>query len=237
MICDKQLGELYLSRVKLLGVVVSELKTHKSYTTLEFAKRLIHKGKEVTPFPVSAISEMSKKSYLLTQLLIECSVKGWLAKDGIPSLVGSYYGIMKSYPSRLRKNLINISHLTELIVNTIRGAISAEDCLNAISRQNRIPIRKLEKEESNGILQSLIVEKFAESNPENAPKPKKNAIGLGPLAISLVETFTGLEGTPWEEDGFNLIYSLPLLGAYALVEEMFMKFKREATRIDRASVD
>lgn len=223
--------------MKSLGVEVSELKTHTSQQLYEFAKRLVYKGQEISPFPISALSEVRKKSYLITNLLIELEVKGWISKDGIPSLVGSFYGIIDGLPSRIRQKLIETSHLCELIVKTIRGSISAQDCLNTIARQFEIPIRHLEAEESLGILQSLAVEAFAKSNPENDPPPKEGAIGLGPLAISLVEIFTGLEGTPWEADGFELIYALPLLGCYGLVEEMFMKLKREALKIDRSGGD
>lgn len=213
------------------------MKTHTSEQLYEFAKRLVYKGQEITPFPVSALSEVIKKSYLLTNLLIESESKGWLPKDGIPSLVASLYGILLSRPARFRAAMEVQSHLCELIVRTIRGLIPAHDCLNAIARQYNIPIRQLLPEESLGILQSLAVEAFANSNPENETEPPKGSVGLGPLAISLVEYFTGFDGTEFEADGLLLIYAFPLLGCYGLVEEMFMKLKREALRIDRSGGD
>lgn len=51
-----------------LGVEASPAKTHKSKDLYEFAKRLFYRGEEITPFPISAISESVKRSYLLTTL-------------------------------------------------------------------------------------------------------------------------------------------------------------------------
>lgn len=39
LIGDRELGDRYIELIQSLGVEVSELKTHKSSTTLEFAKR------------------------------------------------------------------------------------------------------------------------------------------------------------------------------------------------------
>lgn len=56
---------------------VSESKTHRSKYFFEFAKRYftrnnpLDKFKEITPFPISGLKEVSKRSYLFTQFLIE----------------------------------------------------------------------------------------------------------------------------------------------------------------------
>lgn len=96
MIADKRLAEEYLKVIKSLGLEVSELKTHSSKEFYEFAKRLIYKGQEITPFPISALAESESRSYILTSLLIESENKGWLSTDGIPSSVALYYSIVKS---------------------------------------------------------------------------------------------------------------------------------------------
>lgn len=76
MIADKRLAEEYLSVIKSLGLEVSALKTHTSPDFYEFAKRLIYKDQEVTPFPISALAESESRSYILTSLLIESENKG-----------------------------------------------------------------------------------------------------------------------------------------------------------------
>jgi hypothetical protein len=60
----------------VLGVEVSESKTHVSTTFMEFAKRLAIPGGEVTPFPISAIGQTSKRYYLLVSLLLQEQRKG-----------------------------------------------------------------------------------------------------------------------------------------------------------------
>lgn len=232
VIGSHDLGKLYLSVVKSLGVEVSALKTHISPHTLEFAKRWIHKGQEITPFPVSSLKEGSARSYILTSNLLEAETKGWLATDGIPSLVKRFYGVVTELPSRLTQKFHDQSHLCELMIRVMRGDVTASDCLNAIARHHAIPIRLLADEESSNIISSLAVEAFADSNPENEDPSKTKGIGLGPLAIHLVQTFTGFEEPDLLDLGLKAIYALPLLGAYALIEEMFMNLKREAFRID-----
>lgn len=76
LIGNKELGEAYLQLIYDLGVDVSKLKTHKSLTTYEFAKRWIHKDIEITPFPLSSLKESCKRYYLLTNLLLQEEKKG-----------------------------------------------------------------------------------------------------------------------------------------------------------------
>jgi len=62
--------------MQTLGVEVSVLKTHESRDFFEFAKRLFYKGEEVSPFPISALQEISNKFYLVVSLLVELESKG-----------------------------------------------------------------------------------------------------------------------------------------------------------------
>lgn len=77
LIGDTLLKEAYVDLIRRLGVEISDIKTHESEKLFEFAKRLFLNGTEITPFPLSAISESSRKFYLLVNLLMEESRKGW----------------------------------------------------------------------------------------------------------------------------------------------------------------
>lgn len=158
-----------------------------------------------------------------------------MSTDGIPSSVALYYSIVKRMPSRYCKAQFNNSYVSERMLYCMRGTITAFILLNEIKRHYNYQIRDLTEEESEGILSSLAVEAFADSNPENdhLRKKTKPSIGLGDLAINLVCHFTGQEEERNLDLGLQCIYALPLLGAYALIEEMFMKLKKEALRIDR----
>jgi len=69
LIGDRRLSEKYKEVILSLGVVFSPLKTHESLTLLEFAKRLVYKGVEITPFPMSSLRESAKRFYLLLPTL------------------------------------------------------------------------------------------------------------------------------------------------------------------------
>lgn len=51
-----------------LGVAISPSKSHVSLDTFELAKRWIHRGVEVTPFPVVGFAEFSGKFHLIAEL-------------------------------------------------------------------------------------------------------------------------------------------------------------------------
>jgi hypothetical protein len=62
--------------LKSIHVEYSPAKTHKSKDFYEFAKRVIYKGVEVSPFPISALNESSKNSDILVVTLMEISKRG-----------------------------------------------------------------------------------------------------------------------------------------------------------------
>lgn len=54
LIGDTCLAESYRKRINLLGVEISDVKTHVSSTFFEFAKRHFLRSQEITPFPLNA---------------------------------------------------------------------------------------------------------------------------------------------------------------------------------------
>lgn len=55
VIADKDIAREYRAVMSELDVPISDAKTHVSNDTCEFAKRWIHKGVEITPYPLPAI--------------------------------------------------------------------------------------------------------------------------------------------------------------------------------------
>jgi len=230
VIGDKEVAELYLSLIKSLGVEVSMSKTHQSSTLYEFAKRLVYKGQEITPFPISALAETSSRYYLLTNLLIETENKGWVSKIGIPSAVASYYGIVKGKPSKYRRKIHDLSLISELIIKVMRKVIPAGSALMQIAGSMNIQFNKdITDDVGYSILSNIAVEMFADST---AVLEDESGPPLGLLAENLVIYLTGLENEADAALGFELIYSLPHLGCYGQIEEMYMNLKKEAIRID-----
>lgn len=116
IIGDKSLGEAYISLMNRLGVSTSPSKTHVSDSLFEFAKRWFYQGKEISPFPFSAIRESGKKYYLLTALLVAEKAKGWVYKDGISTAVGDFYGRVLSRPRRFRAKMSENAFISEQVM-------------------------------------------------------------------------------------------------------------------------
>jgi len=91
MIGDDRLAEAYQARIKSLGVEVSSEKTFSSKTIGEFAKRIFYASEEVTPFPISGLSSVATRSYLLTNYLMDAETKGWKSVKGTPAAVCDFY--------------------------------------------------------------------------------------------------------------------------------------------------
>lgn len=69
------IAEMYMEIMRNLGVEISLSKTHISPHFCEFAKRLIYRGVDISPFQLSSLKH-SNTSDLLTSLLISMEVKG-----------------------------------------------------------------------------------------------------------------------------------------------------------------
>ena len=127
VIGHKDVAELYILKIRSLGVEINESKTHISKHFCEFAKRLIYKGQEITPFPYSSIKETSRRSYLLTGLLLDTIKKGWVPKESVPSCVSLFYEMIKKYNSRRRKVLFDMSQFTELIMTMTKDSAQPKE--------------------------------------------------------------------------------------------------------------
>lgn len=76
VICDDDIALYYKRIIARLGVDISEAKTHVSQSTYEFAKRWIHKGREVTGLPLRGIFQNIKNPIIVYTILLDHSMKG-----------------------------------------------------------------------------------------------------------------------------------------------------------------
>lgn len=232
VLTDSRVGDLYIDLISSLGVEVSPLKTHRSRNFFEFAKRYFNLGKdsksfmEFTPFPVSALKESGRRSYLLTQLLLECQNKGWCVTS-IPSAVSEYYRIVQRHRARNCKVLLDKSVVCEAITKVIRGSITADDGVYSIVRHFGLQVFPWN---SHDFLSSIAVELFADSNPENNQDSSDDR-SLGGLAILLVCFITSIEFEDPNTASLVIQYC-PTLACYGRVEEQYLELRREARRID-----
>nr|UJQ92501.1 MAG: putative RNA-dependent RNA polymerase [Mitoviridae sp.] len=230
VIGHKEVAELYLSKVRDLGVEVSMSKTHISPHLYEFAKRLVYKGTEITPFPISSLKETMTRYYLAVNLLLEEEIKGWVLKNSIPDALASMYGIILHRPSKFRKKIWDKSYISERIMKVMRGTMPAGDALNSISRQLGFRLPEINDTVAQAMLSNICVELFANSNPENDTSNK--GYPLGQLAENLVLFLSGLEDENQCALGFENMHYIPHLNCYGLIEEQYILLKQEARNID-----
>lgn len=118
VINDKRLAEYYMKVVTSLGVEFSIKKTHISSFMFEFAKRIVHNGVEVTPFPISALWRVRKTPSLVLNVLASEERKGWAPKDSIPEALGRLYKRL-CFSSTYVKELVKMFDITYHILVTM----------------------------------------------------------------------------------------------------------------------
>lgn len=225
VIGDKDVAEEYLKVLNTLGVGVSSAKTHSSPHFYEFAKRLIYKGVEISPFPVSALRETLKDNSLFVNLLVELEPKGWVTHSGIPKALAEFSGRFKNYPSRLKKRVGLQAFITERMIKIVRDTSRAE-LLNEVFRELGYQLPTLSLEVCQNILSNIIVECFSDSF--NNLSSIKRGVGLGQLALDMVIYLTGHENPQALEWLGN-----PVLRSYGRIEETYVNLTKEALRLDQ----
>lgn len=237
VIKDDAIAKYYKEIMNTLGVEVSVLKTHESDHFFEFAKRLFYKNVEVSPFPISALQEVSSKYYLLTALLIEVEKKGWVPVKSIPVTVSSFASSVLHRKARNCASWEKEAWGVEHIIKVMRGVVSGGAFMTEYSARLKIPqIKPFSDEESDAILSNIAVELFSSSNPANSEFKEKSSIPLGELATSWVMRLTELmnhEDPDVANAIIDLIPTIPQVRGYGTVEETYMSLIREATLIDR----
>nr|URG16602.1 MAG: RNA dependent RNA polymerase [Mitoviridae sp.] len=230
VIGDERLATLYIDVMLDLGVDINLSKTHKSLHFCEFAKRLIYRGTDITPFPISALKETSKRYFTLTNLFMEWESKGYQCANGISATIYSYYEFIKPVNSKTRTKWRDGSRFCEVITKVMSDTLPTNDALNGLIREFGYRIRELRLEECESIFSNIAVEMFAESNPVNTKTSKKGA-PLGVLPLWIVQHLSGLEIKILEWIGFDFS-CIPLLFCYGKIEENFISLSKLARHID-----
>lgn len=71
VIGNKDLYLKYRELMRDFGVDISEPKTHESSYLMEFAKRWLYKGEEITPFPLPGLYEAGTSPYAIAALAFQ----------------------------------------------------------------------------------------------------------------------------------------------------------------------
>jgi len=134
--------------------------------------------------------------------------------------------MVRLLPSRIKRDIKVKSYVCELIIKIINGSLEAQELIQAFEALGYTFLPPLSPLECKSILENIVVEEFANSNPSIKPTRRKS-IGLGPMAIDLVCKITGLPDDKIGR-GLPLIYNLPILNSYSRIEELYLKLTRKA---------
>lgn len=228
VIADKDIAMEYREILTDLGVEVSVQKTHTSEHTYEFAKRWIHKGSEISPYPVGGWREVCNRYNLSVNFLQTLSAKGWVPSKGIVSVISGWATLTKK-PGRFRRVIEERAAVCEIVTSVMRGDLGGVLAVNKLVqlKESRDFEYKLTDENANYIFQRACMEAFVDSND---PKNHKNGKPLGLFAETLVTIMTR-EDLPFMEN-LTWPYYVPPLNVYGGIEEMYTKLNRLAWEID-----
>lgn len=244
VICDEQVAERYMSLIKQLGMEYSSAKTHKSKDFYEFAKRIFYQGVEVSPFPISALSECGKSYDLLFTLIWSLKNKGsWVPKESILSTGLEFFRLVKSYRRPyIRDNIHPKAWLLLGILDIVHGLRTADDFLNEIirTRNYRLPI--LSEEVCKNILTNCIVQAFADSNIAKSLDFTIKDVPLWKLSekfnADFMEHQADLMDSDPDFDGMLIVYAnSPLPHAQAAVLDEYHRLLDTVRDLDRAGED
>jgi hypothetical protein len=95
VIANKDVALKYKDVMETLDVPISEMKTHVSIDTYEFAKRWVHKGIEVTPYSLGGLLESWKKYSHFQNFIQNQHSHGWCIEyDRLPGHVISILSLL-----------------------------------------------------------------------------------------------------------------------------------------------
>jgi hypothetical protein len=228
VIADKDIAYEYKSILSDLDVEVSVNKTHVSDHTFEFAKRWIHKGEEISPFPVGGWREVCNRYNLSVNFLQTIATKGWRSTKGIVSVISGWATLTKK-PGRFRRRIEAKTAVCEVVTSVMRGDLKGTQAINTLVqlKESRDFEYKLTDDQANYIFQRACMEAFVDAND---PKSNRKGKPLGLMAETLVTYMTD-PATPFMENG-TWPYYVPPLNVYGGIEEMYLKLNRTAWEID-----
>jgi len=104
---------------------ISEQKTHVSLDTFEFAKRWVHRGKEITGYSIGGLLETWKRYSLLHEFFENQQQHGWtLSLKGRPGLISDIYNVLgrsSERPIKLYKCFYYIKNIINMLKSEMQS--------------------------------------------------------------------------------------------------------------------
>jgi hypothetical protein len=215
---DPVLAEAYRRRIESLGVPVSLEKTLVSRDTLEFAKRYVHQGEEITPFPISAVVDTAQNVSLLVSALYGEQKRALVPRSGIP---GAVYQLYRTY---LHRNPRSCRKARDEAVRVLAGLdyssghLTRREFLGILAGQHACPRvdDTITDAVCDYIFDSAIRDLF--SKAVSVPRLK-----LGLVPLELIQVIEGMGDYRLTSGGLELAGSLPVVDVYSQLIQMFDK--------------
>ena len=224
LIGDDALAEMYLRVMDEIGVEISIPKTHQSDHFAEFAKRLLFKGDEISPFPLSSLRQSTRRYYQFVNLCMELEKKGWVTSD-VPLAVSEFYGIVMDRPYRMRRKIRHESVGCRGILRCMQDPSLASEILPDLARYWNCPL-DMEYVSWDEILGEALWIAFTNSMESLASSQGES---LGDLATNMVmELTTPSDNSDADATKIELIYALPILSVYGQIEQSYISLRKDA---------
>lgn len=243
MIADRDVAELYMKVISALGVDYSPAKTHNSEKFYEFAKRIIYKGQEVTPFPVSALRDVRRSSDTLVTLLMRMRERGY-EFPSISSSVRLYFSLVLNFRSKLSNKIALNSYYFEGVLSLTQGIVPALAVFNDLLGKNNLPNSFFKPWMALDKVVSVAYGDFLQKSVVNALKEIKNFTPTSVMKSNTIlkSYYAFIEEYAKENPTYSpknyLIINSPLYGAiYALDKELENERKLILEVIDSPTMD
>lgn len=228
LIGDRLLALKYKEVMAHLGVEISAMKTHESKQLFEFAKRLFLNGREISPFPISAIVESSRRVYLLTNLLMAEKTRSWDWPTGVPRAIEEFYSYVlkqnRTQAVRARDRALSSEQGTLVL----RGTVSAYSALSSLAGQRSVLLPPLPSRDAESIFSKVAMDVFVEKGSLDW----RSGRPLGYLAQELTIILTGLELSSVVGAAVHDVpSSFPLLNCYGQTSEKYMEVMDQISNI------
>lgn len=222
VIADDKVAEEYIRLLERFDVPYNEGKSHRSPYLFEFAKRFVHCGTEISPFPLSGLYE-NRSNWLLAigTIFEESSRKRWVpCTDMLHACLGYLGYVGYSYSFRRKKRLI-----IELILR-IRNSFAGNEPMADIIRWTALLLHGKQFADglnylSDEFLESKVLlvsfmEMFRESVSKLSNRPASKP--LGQIASELMEAAMMADT---DANPFELTKSCPIIGISGDIVDIF----------------
>ena len=118
VIANEAVALQYKILCSILDMPISEVKTHVSVDTFEFAKRWVHRGVEITGYSIGGLLETWKRYSLLHEFMENQQQHGWtLSLEGRPGFISriyEFFGRDSTRPIKLYRCFYYIKNIIDI---------------------------------------------------------------------------------------------------------------------------